>query len=80
MTFALWRSTHPRIAAQIMNLESYSPVSNHPSIGRDMSIVTGIDTDLLDTYEKIVTQLLLFTLSSASHRQQRRSVGCFCVH
>ncbi|MBN4001876.1 hypothetical protein [Nostoc sp. LPT] len=39
----------------------YSPVSYHPSIGRDMSIVTGIDTDLRNTYEKIVTKLLLFT-------------------
>lgn len=52
-----------------MNLESYSPVSNHPSIGLDMSIVTGIDTDLQDIYEKIVTQLLLFTPSSFPHRQ-----------
>ncbi|MEH2375399.1 hypothetical protein [Nostoc sp.] len=30
------------------------PVSNHPSIGRDISIVTGIDTDFQDIYEKIV--------------------------
>ncbi|MCC5659928.1 hypothetical protein LC608_23710 [Nostoc sp. XA010] len=33
----------------------YSPVSNNHSIGRDMLIVTGIDTDLRNTYEKIVT-------------------------
>ncbi|MEH2284118.1 MAG: hypothetical protein V7K90_22810 [Nostoc sp.] len=28
----------------------YSPVSNHPSIVRDIWIVTGIDTDLEDIY------------------------------
>ncbi|WP_428850575.1 hypothetical protein [Nostoc sp. ChiQUE02] len=38
----------------MINLESYSPVSNHPSIGRDMPIVTGIHTDLKDICENRV--------------------------
>jgi phenylalanyl-tRNA synthetase alpha chain len=35
----LLRSTNPKIAAQMTNLEPYHPVSNQPSIRRDMSIV-----------------------------------------
>ncbi|MEH2174179.1 hypothetical protein [Nostoc sp.] len=31
----------------------YNPVSNHPSISRDMLIVTEIDTDLEDIYRKM---------------------------
>jgi phenylalanyl-tRNA synthetase alpha chain len=50
----LLRSTHPRIATQMTNLEPYNLVSNQPSISRDMSIVTGIDTDLEDICENIV--------------------------
>jgi phenylalanyl-tRNA synthetase alpha chain len=46
------RSTHPRIAAQMTNLEPYNLVSNQPSISRDMSIVTGRDTDL-EVYQQI---------------------------
>ncbi|WP_238845559.1 hypothetical protein [Nostoc edaphicum] len=38
----------------MINLESYSPVSNNLSIGRDMPIVTGIHTDLEDICEKRV--------------------------
>ncbi len=64
----------------MINLESYSPVSIHLSIDRDMAIVTGIDTDLQDICKKIVRQLLLFTVSSFPHRQQRRPVSSFRVH
>lgn len=53
----LLRSTHPRIAAQMTNLEPYNLVSNQPSISRDMSIVTGIDTDIEDICEQIVRVL-----------------------
>ncbi len=53
----LLRSTHPQIANQMMNLEPYYLVSNQPSINRDMSIVTGIDTELEDICEKIVEAL-----------------------
>ncbi|MBH8577826.1 hypothetical protein I8752_33675 [Nostocaceae cyanobacterium CENA369] len=40
-----------------MNLEPYNLVSNQPSISRDMSIVTGIDTDIEDICEQIVRVL-----------------------
>ncbi|BCL35835.1 hypothetical protein NSMS1_22820 [Nostoc sp. MS1] len=50
----LLRSTHPQIAAQMTNLEPYILVSNKPSISRDMSIVTGIDTELEDICEQII--------------------------
>lgn len=53
----LLRSTHPQIAAQMTNLETYIQVSNKPSISRDMSIVTGIDTDLEDICEQILQVL-----------------------
>lgn len=53
----LLRSTHPQIVAQMTNLEPYHPVSNQPSISRDMSIVTGADTELEDICEKIVEAL-----------------------
>ena len=39
------------------NLEPYCLVSNQPSINRDMSIVTGRDTELEDICEKIVEVL-----------------------
>ncbi|WP_443216660.1 PheS-related mystery ligase SrmL [Scytonema sp. HK-05] len=53
----LLRSTNPKIAAQMTHLETYHPVSNQPSISRDMSIVTGIDTELEDICEQIVEVL-----------------------
>ncbi|OUL28109.1 hypothetical protein BV378_08065 [Nostoc sp. RF31YmG] len=53
----LLRSTHPQIAAQMTNLETYNQVSNKPSISRDMSIVTGIDTDLEDICEQVLQVL-----------------------
>ncbi len=53
----LLRSTHPQIAAQMTNLETYNQVSDKPSISRDMSIVTGIDTDLEDICEQILQAL-----------------------
>lgn len=53
----LLRSPHPQIAAQMTNLEPYRPVSNQPSINRDMSIVTGVETELEDICEKIVEAL-----------------------
>ncbi|PLZ91547.1 hypothetical protein CEN44_08395 [Fischerella muscicola CCMEE 5323] len=53
----LLRSTHPRIAAQMINLEPYRQVSNQPSISRDMSIVTAIDTELEDICEQIIETL-----------------------
>ncbi|WP_336622312.1 hypothetical protein [Chlorogloeopsis sp. ULAP01] len=53
----LLRSSHPRIAEQMKNLESYHQVSNQPSISRDMSIVTELDTELEDICEQIVEVL-----------------------
>jgi len=53
----LLRSTHPKIAIQMTNLEPYYPVSNQPKISRDMSIVTRLDTELEDICEKIVEAL-----------------------
>jgi phenylalanyl-tRNA synthetase alpha chain len=53
----LLRNTHPQIANQMTNLEVYRSVSNQPSISRDMSIVTGKDTELEDICEKIVKVL-----------------------
>lgn len=44
----LLRSTHPQIAAQMTNLETYILISNQSSISRDMSVVTGVDTELKD--------------------------------
>ena len=53
----LLRSAHPQIASQMTNLEPYRPVSNQPSISRDMSIVTDIDTELEDICAGIVDAL-----------------------
>ncbi|BAZ41153.1 phenylalanyl-tRNA synthetase alpha chain [Calothrix sp. NIES-4101] len=53
----LLRSTHPQIAAQMINLEPLRPVSNKPSICRDLSIVTGVDTEIEDICEEIVKVL-----------------------
>jgi phenylalanyl-tRNA synthetase alpha chain len=53
----LLRSSHPQIAAQMTNLEPYHPVSNQPSISRDMSIVTSSDTELEDICAGIVEVL-----------------------
>jgi phenylalanyl-tRNA synthetase alpha chain len=53
----LLRSTNSKIAAQMTNLEPYHPVSNQPSIRRDMSIVTSIETELEDICEQIVEVL-----------------------
>lgn len=53
----LLRSTNPKIADQMTNLEPYRPVSNQPSISRDMSIVIEIETELEDICEQIVKVL-----------------------
>jgi phenylalanyl-tRNA synthetase alpha chain len=53
----LLRSTHPRIATQMTNLEPYYQISHQPSINRDLSIVTHIDTGLEDICEQIVDTL-----------------------
>ena len=53
----LLRNSHPKIAAQMTNLEPYCPVSNQPSISRDMSIVTSVEAELEDICEKIVEVL-----------------------
>lgn len=53
----LLRSTHPQIAVQMMNLAPYHPVSNQPSISRDISIVTGLETELEDICEQVVAML-----------------------
>ncbi|KAF3890248.1 MULTISPECIES: PheS-related mystery ligase SrmL [Nostocales] len=53
----LLRSTNPKIAEQMTNLELYHQVSNQPSIYRDMSIVTGLDVELEDICEQIVETL-----------------------
>ena len=41
----LLRSPDPRVAAQLLDLEPYRPVSNHPPIRRDLSIAVGPDLD-----------------------------------
>ncbi|MDJ0772485.1 MAG: hypothetical protein QNJ49_03505 [Mastigocoleus sp. MO_167.B18] len=53
----LLRSTHPQIATQMTNLETYQAVSNQPSISRDLSIVTSLDTELEDICEQITEVL-----------------------
>ncbi|NWF60617.1 MAG: hypothetical protein HXY43_15500 [Fischerella sp.] len=53
----LLRSSHPGIAFQMTNLEPYRKISNQPSINRDMSIVTGLDTELEDICEQIIEAL-----------------------
>ena len=53
----LLRSTHPQIATQMTNLETYQAVSNQPSISRDLSIVTSLDTELEDVCEQITEVL-----------------------
>src|SRR3712207_6525102 len=43
------RSTEPRIAVQLLDLRPWRPVSSHPSVRRDLSIVTDtpVDAELL---------------------------------
>jgi phenylalanyl-tRNA synthetase alpha chain len=41
----LLRSTHPRVAAQMLDLAPYRPVSDRPSIIRDLSIAVDGETD-----------------------------------
>jgi phenylalanyl-tRNA synthetase alpha chain len=53
----LLRSTNSKIASQMTNLEPYRSVSNQPSIKRDMSIVTALNTQLEDICEQIVEAL-----------------------
>ncbi|GAB1543368.1 hypothetical protein NUACC21_60420 [Scytonema sp. NUACC21] len=53
----LLRSSNPKIAAQMTNLEPYHQVSNQPIICRDISIVTGLDVELEDICEQIVETL-----------------------
>ncbi len=53
----LLRSDHKAIAAQMTTLEPYHPVSNQPSISRDVSIVTDSDTELEDLCQLIVEVL-----------------------
>lgn len=42
----LLRSTDPRVAAQLLDLSPYRPVSHMPPIRRDLSIVVGPETDV----------------------------------
>lgn len=42
----LLRSTDPRVASQLLDLEPYRPVSHMPPIRRDLSIVVAADTDV----------------------------------
>ncbi|MCP6759680.1 MAG: hypothetical protein NHB32_13130 [Fischerella sp. CENA71] len=53
----LLRSTHPRIATQMANLEPYYQISHQPSINRHISIVTDIDTELEDICGQIIDAL-----------------------
>jgi phenylalanyl-tRNA synthetase alpha chain len=41
----LLRSTDPRVASQMLDLEPYRPVSHMPPVRRDLSIVVGPDAD-----------------------------------
>jgi phenylalanyl-tRNA synthetase alpha chain len=41
----LLRSEDPRIAGQMRDLEPYRPVSRHPPIRRDLSVVVALDAD-----------------------------------
>jgi phenylalanyl-tRNA synthetase alpha chain len=58
------RSIYPQIAAQMINLEPYSQVSNNPSISGEMSIVTRRDTDLKDICKPTLQGLRNFCPSS----------------
>ncbi|HEY8456993.1 MAG TPA: hypothetical protein VIL34_15485 [Actinopolymorphaceae bacterium] len=42
----LLRSTDPRVASQMLDLEPYRPVSHLPPVRRDLSIVVGADTEV----------------------------------
>jgi phenylalanyl-tRNA synthetase alpha chain len=53
----LLRSEHPAIAEQMTTLEPYWPVSNQPSISRDLSIVVDLGTELEDICEAIAQAL-----------------------
>jgi phenylalanyl-tRNA synthetase alpha chain len=53
----LLRSMHPKIAAQMTDLQPYRPVSNQPSIKRDLSIIVEPDIQLEDLCEDIVQAL-----------------------
>lgn len=41
----LLRSTDPRVASQLRDLEPYRPVSHQPPVRRDLSVVVDADTD-----------------------------------
>ncbi|MFC6093486.1 hypothetical protein [Saccharothrix lopnurensis] len=41
----LLRSTEPRVAAQMLDLAPYRPVSRHPAITRDLSVAVAADAD-----------------------------------
>jgi phenylalanyl-tRNA synthetase alpha chain len=41
----LLRSTDPRVAAQLADLEPYRPVSSHPAVTRDLSVAVDADLD-----------------------------------
>lgn len=53
----LLRNSHPAIARQMSTLDPYHPVSNQPSICRDMSIVVRNGIELEDICEVIVAAL-----------------------
>jgi phenylalanyl-tRNA synthetase alpha chain len=53
----LLRSTHPKIASQMKTLDPYSPVSNQPKIGRDLSIAVEPEIELEDLCDSIMQVL-----------------------
>jgi phenylalanyl-tRNA synthetase alpha chain len=53
----LLRSEDPRIASQMLDLAPYRPVSAHPAIRRDLSIVTASETTAEELGDRVRTAL-----------------------
>lgn len=53
----LLRHTDPRIANQTTNLEKYQPISNQPSVKRDLSLAVNQDLEIEDISEQILNAL-----------------------
>jgi phenylalanyl-tRNA synthetase alpha chain len=49
----LLRSAHPQVASQMCDLSPYRPVSNLPSIRRDLSIAVGVDRSPEDIGDRV---------------------------
>lgn len=49
----LLRSTHPRVAAQMRDLQPYRPVSSQPPVRRDLSVAIAADTTAEDLGDRV---------------------------